>query len=321
MSAQLTEGSFALAWHVTPPALRATSPALQERLANMRRHLCRVAAMRDTNTPTTPHRARKRFGQNFLVDRHYIQRIVDAIDPRPEQRIVEIGPGQAALTRELLAAMDAHCATGQAASLDVVEIDRDLVARLAAEFPTERLRVHEADALEFDFATLAADAKLRVVGNLPYNISTPILFRLWEFEERISDMTFMLQKEVVDRMAASEGSGERGRLSVMLQYRYRIEKCFDVPPGAFRPIPAVDSSIVRLTPLNQERLRPKDETLFARIVNDAFSQRRKMLRKSLAAWMTADAWNTISVNPQARAEELTCEEFVAISDWAFADKV
>ena len=281
----------------------------------MRRHPPRIAAMRDTKAPTAPHRARKRFGQNFLVDRHYIQRIVDAIDPRPEQRIVEIGPGQAALTRELLAAMDAHCATGQAASLDVVEIDRDLVARLTAEFPRDRLRVHEADALEFDFATLAADAKLRVVGNLPYNISTPILFRLCEFEDRISDMTFMLQKEVVDRMAASEGSGERGRLSVMLQYRYRVEKCFDVPPGAFRPIPAVDSSIVRLTPLGSKRLRPNNETRFAQIVTAAFTQRRKMIRKSLAAWVSADAWTAIGIEPTARAEDLSTAEFVAISDW------
>ena len=281
----------------------------------MQRHLCRVAAMRDTNTPTAPHRARKRFGQNFLVDRHYIQRIVDAIDPRPEQRIVEIGPGQAALTRELLAAMDAHCATGQVASLDVVEIDRDLVARLTAEFPSDRLRVHEADALEFDFATLAADTKLRIVGNLPYNISTPILFRLCEFEDRISDMTFMLQKEVVDRMAAREGSGERGRLSVMLQYRYRVEKCFDVPPGAFRPIPAVDSSIVRLTPLGIERLRPKDEARFAQIVTAAFTQRRKMIRKSLAAWVNADTWASIGIEPTARAEDLSTAQFVAISDW------
>lgn len=270
--------------------------------------------MSEIDRPDAPHRARKRFGQNFLVDRHYIERIVESIDPRPEQRIVEIGPGQAALTRELLTAMDAHAAKGRAASLDVIEIDRDLVARLRAEFPPERLRVHEADALSFDFAALAASAKLRVVGNLPYNISTPILFRLCEFEDRIADMTFMLQREVVDRMAAREGDAERGRLSVMLQYRYRVAKCFDVPPGAFRPIPAVDSSIVRLTPLGSERLLPMSETRFAQIVTAAFTQRRKMIRKSLAAWVDADTWATLGIEPTARAEDLSVAQWVAISD-------
>ena len=262
------------------------------------------------------HRARKRFGQNFLVDQTIINRIVEAIDPQPGQHIVEIGPGQAALTRKLINALGAGSETG---SIDAIEIDRDLVARLTREFDVSKLRVHQADAMEFDFATLPAP--LRVVGNLPYNISTPILFRLCEFESRLSDLTFMLQKEVVDRMAAAAGDGERGRLSVMLQYRFKIEKCFDVPPTAFKPVPSVDSSIVRLVPLNEKRLRPKDEPLFAQIVTTAFTQRRKMLRKSLGAWMTPDAWTAINVNPQARAEELTCEEFVAISDWVFAKKV
>ena len=268
-----------------------------------------------TSHPKAPahHRARKRFGQNFLVDQSIINRIVEAIDPQPGQHIVEIGPGQAALTRKLINALGAN------GSIDAIEIDRDLVARLTHEFDVSRLRVHQADAMEFDFATLPAP--LRVVGNLPYNISTPILFRLCEFESRISDLTFMLQKEVVDRMAAAAGEGERGRLSVMLQYRFKIEKCFDVPPSAFKPVPSVDSSIVRLVPLHETRLRPKDESLFAQIVTTAFTQRRKMLRKSLGAWMTPDAWSAINVNPKARAEELTCEEFVAISDWVFAKKV
>ena len=275
-----------------------------------------------TAHPKAPahHRARKRFGQNFLVDQSIINRIVDAIDPQPGQHIVEIGPGQAAITRKLINAMGAN------GSIDAIEIDRDLVARLTHEFDESKLRVHQADAMEFDFAALPAP--LRVVGNLPYNISTPILFRLCEFESRLSDLTFMLQKEVVDRMAAAAGDGERGRLSVMLQYRFKIEKCFDVPPSAFKPVPSVDSSIVRLTPLadlpalaGAQRLRPKDETLFAQIVTTAFTQRRKMLRKSLGAWMAPDAWTEINVNPKARAEELTCEEFVAISDWVFAKKM
>jgi 16S rRNA (adenine1518-N6/adenine1519-N6)-dimethyltransferase len=269
---------------------------------------------RNNSLPNSAHhRARKRFGQNFLVDKTYIQRIVEAIDPRPSDHLVEIGPGQAALTRELLNAMSSHCKDGQIASLDVVEIDRDLVARLKTEFTEQQLRIHEGDALEFDFATLPSP--LRVVGNLPYNISTPILFRLCDYEDRIADMTFMLQKEVVDRMAAREGDDERGRLSVMLQYRFEVVKCFDVPPGAFRPIPAVDSSIVQLKPLSEKRLRPKSERTFANIVTAAFTQRRKMIRKSLGAFVPVDVWATLNIDPQARAETLSCEAFVAIADY------
>jgi 16S rRNA (adenine1518-N6/adenine1519-N6)-dimethyltransferase len=256
-----------------------------------------------------PHRARKRFGQNFLVDHNYIRRIVEAIDPKLGEHVVEIGPGQAALTRYLI---------DRVGSIDAVEIDRDLVARLTSEFAHDKLRVHQADALDFDFATL--QSPLRVVGNLPYNISTPILFRLFEFEDRIADMTFMLQREVVDRMAAREGDDERGRLSVMLQYRFKVEKCFDVPPGAFRPIPAVDSSIVRLTPLAQIRLRPKDEKVFGQIVTSAFAKRRKMLRNSLSAWISQDVWKTIDVDEKARAEDLSCEAFVRIADAAFVNR-
>jgi 16S rRNA (adenine1518-N6/adenine1519-N6)-dimethyltransferase len=253
------------------------------------------------------HRARKRFGQNFLVDQSIIDRIVESIDPQPGQHIVEIGPGQAALTRKLIAAL------GTGGSIDAIEIDRDLVARLVHEFDADKLRVHQADAMEFDFATLPAP--LRVVGNLPYNISTPILFRLCEYEDRISDMTFMLQKEVVDRMAAGAGDDARGRLSVMLQYRFKIEKCFDVPPTAFKPVPAVDSSIVRLTPLGARRLHPKNERTFANIVTAAFTQRRKMIRKSLGAFLPVDAWEKLNIDPQARAETLSCEAFVAIADY------
>lgn len=262
--------------------------------------------MSEFTTHAKSHRARKRFGQNFLVDQSIIDRIVEVIAPQTGQHIVEIGPGQAALTRKLIAAI------GTGGSIDAIEIDRDLVARLIHEFPVEKLRVHQADAMEFDFATLSAP--LRVVGNLPYNISTPILFRLCEFEDRIADMTFMLQKEVVDRMAAREGDSARGRLSVMLQYRYRVEHCFDVPPTAFKPMPAVDSAIVRLTPLREQRLRPRDESRFAQIVTTAFTQRRKMIRKSLGAFVPADAWTGLGINPQARAEELSCEAFMKIAD-------
>jgi 16S rRNA (adenine1518-N6/adenine1519-N6)-dimethyltransferase len=253
------------------------------------------------------HRARKRFGQNFLVDRNYIRQIADAVNAKVGDHIVEIGPGQAALTRELIK---------DCGSIDAVEIDRDLVARLTSEFDPSQLRLHQADALEFDFATLPSP--LRIVGNLPYNISTPILFRLCELESRIADMTFMLQKEVVDRMVAKGGDDARGRLSVMLQYRFEVVKCFDVPPSAFRPIPAVDSSIVQLKPLGDKRLRPNDERSFANIVTTAFTQRRKMIRKSLGTFVPIDAWAKLNIDPQARAETLSCEAFVAIADYVTA---
>ena len=186
----------------------------------------------------TPHRARKRFGQNFLHDPRVIARIVDAIDPRPGQTIVEIGPGQAALTRPLVQ---------RAGHLTAIEIDRDLAARLRGEFTPQQLTLIEADALAFDWSSLPAP--LRLVGNLPYNISSPLLFSLATVAERVVDQHFMLQKEVVDRMVAPPGSRTYGRLSVMLQFRYRMVKLFDVPRGAFNPPPQVTSSIVRMQPL------------------------------------------------------------------------
>jgi len=185
----------------------------------------------------TSHRARKRFGQNFLRDPNIVRRIVAAIDPKPGEHLVEIGPGLGALTEPLINA---------AGEITAIELDRDLAVRLRERFPEERLRLIEGDALRFDFATLPAP--LRVVGNLPYNVSTPLLFHLAGYADRIKDMTFMLQKEVVERMAAEPGSAAYGRLSVMLQLRFAVRKCFDVPPGAFVPVPKVTSSIVRLTP-------------------------------------------------------------------------
>jgi len=257
-----------------------------------------------------PHRARKRFGQNFLVDGHYIGRIVDAIAPLPGQHLVEIGPGLGALTRALLAALDANGGPHQ--GLDVIEIDRDLAARLRADWQHAPVRIHEADALGFDFARFPAP--LRIVGNLPYNISTPILFHLCAFEERLADMTFMLQREVVERMTARPGEAGRGRLSVMLQYRFHVERCFDVPPRAFRPVPAVDSSVVRLTPLGAKRLHPKDEAMFAAIVTAAFTQRRKMIRRSLAHLIDERSLVSLGIDPVVRAEALSCAEFVTIAD-------
>ncbi len=195
-----------------------------------------------------PHRARKRFGQNFLHDAGVVARIVDAIDPRPGQSIVEIGPGQAALTGALIE---------RAHHLKAIEIDRDLAARLRMRFSAEKLTLIEADALTFDWSELEP-VPLRIVGNLPYNISTPLLFALMPIAESVIDQHFMLQKEVVDRMVASPGGKTYGRLSVMLQFRYRLIKLFDVPRGAFKPAPQVTSSVVRMQPLASSELPDVD---------------------------------------------------------------
>jgi len=250
------------------------------------------------------HTARKRFGQNFLVSPGIVRRIVEAIAPRPGDLVVEIGPGLGALTAPLLERVD---------RLHVVEIDRDLIARLKEDWPPERLAIHEGDALEFDFAALGE--RLRIVGNLPYNISTPPLFHLAGYATRVRDMHFMLQKEVVDRMAADPGSGDYGRLSVMLQYRFDIERLFVVPPGAFNPPPKVDSAIVRLIPkkLGAGDTANSEET-FARVVTAAFSQRRKMLRNTLRELMDEDGLAALGVKPTARAEELSVADYVRLAN-------
>lgn len=253
------------------------------------------------------HRARKRFGQNFLVDPNSVRRIVDAIRPHADDCMAEIGPGLGALTVPLLERLD---------HLHVVEIDRDLIARLRAEHTPERLSIHEADALKFDFAQLCATsaARLRIVGNLPYNISTPILFHLARFAERVRDMTFMLQKEVVMRMVAAAGTEEYGRLSVMLQYRFRMARLFDVPPGAFRPAPKVMSSIVRMAPLPAAELSAADEELLGRIVAAAFGQRRKTLKNTLRDFLGDADFSTLGIDPALRGEKLNVADFVAIAN-------
>src|SRR5664279_925065 len=204
------------------------------------------------------HVARKRFGQNFLVSPGIIRKIVDAIGPRPGDTVVEIGPGLGAITEPLLERMD---------HLHVVEIDRDLIARLRTRFPPERLTIHQGDALEFDFGALKGQGPLKIVGNLPYNISSPLLFHLVAFAPLVHDMHFMLQKEVVDRMVAEPGSKDFGRLSVMLQYHYHMERMFIVPPGAFNPSPKVDSAIVRMIPktAGTDGAAATDHALFARV--------------------------------------------------------
>jgi 16S rRNA (adenine1518-N6/adenine1519-N6)-dimethyltransferase len=249
----------------------------------------------------TTHVPRRRFGQNFLVSPGVIRNIVDAIAPLPGQRMVEIGPGLAALTEPLL---------GRLGHLHVVEIDRDLAARLRQQFPAEGLTVHEADALEFDFGALGPG--LRVVGNLPYNISTPLLFHLAASAEAVIDMHFMLQKEVVDRMVAAPGGGDFGRLSVMLQYRFEMERLFVVPPGAFNPPPKVDSAIVRLVPRPAAALQARNPELFARLVAAAFGQRRKMLRNTLRDLVDEAGLQAVGIAPTARAETLAVADFVRL---------
>lgn len=252
---------------------------------------------------TQGHRARKRFGQNFLSDPNIIRKIVDAIRPQPGEKLVEIGPGLGAMTEPLIE---------RVGHLHVVEIDRDLIARLHERYTPAQVTVHEGDALKFDFGSLGAP--LRIVGNLPYNISTPILFHLAEFASAVKDMTFMLQKEVVMRMVAEPGSEEYGRLSVMLQYRFRMGRLFDVPPGAFRPAPKVMSSIVRMAPLPVEQLGARDEALLGRIVTAAFGQRRKTLKNTLRDFMTDADFAALGLDPGLRGERLPVAQFVAIAN-------
>jgi len=252
---------------------------------------------------TLEHRARKRFGQNFLHDRRVIERIVDAIDPKPGQSMVEIGPGQAALTRELV---------GRAGHITAIEIDRDLAAWLREQFTPEQLTLIEADALKLDWSSLAKEP-LRVVGNLPYNISSPLLFRLMEFADRVIDQHFMLQKEVVDRMVAPPGNKTYGRLSVMLQVRYRLTKLFDVPRGAFNPPPKVTSAIVRMVPRSAAELPQIDFGCFGRVVAAAFNQRRKILRNALGDVASEEAFRAAGVDPLARAETLAVDDFVRLA--------
>jgi 16S rRNA (adenine1518-N6/adenine1519-N6)-dimethyltransferase len=249
------------------------------------------------------HPPRKRFGQNFLADRHYVARIVDAVDPAPGDNLVEIGPGLGALTDALIE---------RAGKISAIEIDRDLAARLHERFTADRLALHEADALAFDFATLGAD--LRVVGNLPYNISTPLLFHLAAYERLVRDIHVMLQREVVARMTAAPDTADYGRLSVMLQARFRVSRLFTVPAGAFRPAPNVESAVARLLPLGQDRPPISDEVLFARIVAAAFGQRRKTLRNALASITDEAALRAAGIDPAVRGETLSVADFVRLAN-------
>ncbi len=250
------------------------------------------------------HVARKRFGQNFLVDNGIIAAIVAAIDPQRGDTVVEIGPGLGALTEPLLARVD---------HLHVVEIDRDLIARLKKQHPPARLTIHEGDALAFDFAGIGSD--LRLVGNLPYNISTPLLFHLADCVGVVRDMHFMLQKEVVERMVAEPGDADFGRLSVMLQYRFWLEWLIDVPPESFDPAPKVDSAVVRLIPKPASELAARDPARFARVVQQAFSQRRKMLRNTLKGTLDEAGFSALGIDPTRRAEDIPVADYVRLANY------
>lgn len=251
------------------------------------------------------HVARKRFGQNFLTDDHVLNNIIDAIAPRRGQAMVEIGPGLAAMTALLLKGLD---------HMHVVELDRDLVARLEKAYPREKLTVHSGDALKFDFGSIPVPEgqKLRIVGNLPYNISSPLLFHLAAFSHLVEDQHFMLQKEVVERMVAEPGTKAYSRLSVMLQWRYDMDLLFIVPPTAFDPPPQVDSAIVRMIPKRQ--MLDVDGDTLEKVVAKAFSQRRKVIRNCVAGMFTEAQLVEAGIDPGARPEAVGLEQYVALAN-------
>lgn len=256
------------------------------------------------------HTARKRFGQNFLVDLGVIDSIVNVIRPARGDRMVEIGPGLGALTEPVIARMSTP-----EAPLHAVELDRDLIGRLEKRFG-ELLELHAGDALDFDFATLAKPGdkpSLRVIGNLPYNISSPLLFHLMSYAPYVIDQHFMLQNEVVERMVAEPGSKDFSRLSVMLQYRYTMDKLIDVPPEAFQPPPKVDSAIVRMIPHEVHELPEVDVKVLGEVVQEAFSQRRKMLRNTLAEYRDVVDFEGLGFDLSRRAEAVSVAEYVALA--------
>ena len=250
------------------------------------------------------HVARKRFGQNFLVDSGIIAAIISAIDPQRGDTAVEIGPGLGAITEPLLARLD---------HLHVVEIDRDLIARLKKQHTPERMSIHEGDALAFDFASIGSN--LRLVGNLPYNISTPLLFHLAEYVGIVRDMHFMLQKEVVERMVALPGESDFSRISVMLQYRFHLEWLIDVPPESFDPPPKVQSAVVRLIPKEASELTAKSQEKLSQVVQAAFAQRRKMLRNTLKGTLSDAGFAELGIEPTLRAEDVPVEDYVRIANY------
>jgi 16S rRNA (adenine1518-N6/adenine1519-N6)-dimethyltransferase len=265
------------------------------------------------NAPTQKHRARKRFGQNFLVDPHVVGGIVAVISPQRDEHVVEIGPGLGVLTQALLPYVNA---------MDAIELDRDIIPKLAKNCGDRgQLTIHAGDALKFDFAELAADGRpLRIVGNLPYNISTPLMFHLLTLRAVIHDMHFMLQKEVVDRLAAAPNSKIYGRLSVMMQYHCRVEALMDVPPEAFDPQPKVNSAVVRLVPYQQPPVAVDDVNVLDSLVTQAFSMRRKTLRNTLKPIISAEQMQALGIDPKRRAETLSLAEFACLANAVSASK-
>jgi len=248
------------------------------------------------------HVPKKRFGQNFLQDADIIRSCLAAIHPQPDDAMVEIGPGLGALTQPLVQTLK---------HLQVVELDRDIISWMQGHYPAGKLTIHNSDALKFNFANLG---KIRVVGNLPYNISTPLLFHLLQGASNIIDMHFMLQKEVVERMVAVPSTAAYGRLSVMLQYRLHMEYLLTVPPEAFDPAPKVESAFVRLIPHAALPYVARDEALFAKVVTAAFGQRRKTLRNTLKGLLDDAGFVELNIDPQLRAENLQVSQFVAIAN-------
>ena len=255
------------------------------------------------------HRARKRFGQNFLNDVFVIDSIVSAINPRKGEAMLEIGPGLAALTEPVARDLD---------HMTVIEIDRDLAERLRHHPQLkDKLTVREQDAMSADFSAISAELgqKLRVFGNLPYNISTPLMFHLFDYTDSISDMHFMLQKEVVNRLAAGPGSKAYGRLSVMAQYYCQVIPVLEVPPYAFKPAPKVDSAVVRLVPHAQKPFPVKNLRWLSRVTTDAFNQRRKTLRNGLSHLFSVEQLEALGIDPTLRAENITVEQFCRLANW------
>ncbi len=253
------------------------------------------------------HQARKRFGQNFLTDQSIPEAIIRAINPQADDLVIEIGPGLSALTAPLLEHLN---------HLSVIEIDRDLAHRLRNQYSPKRLSVIEADALTIDFKQFGTN--LRIVGNLPYNISSPLLFHLMQAADHVRDQYFMLQKEVIDRMVAKPGDSDYSRLSVMLQARYKMHALFDVPPECFDPPPRVMSSVVRMIPLGEDRPQAQDSEIFAKVVTKAFAQRRKMLRRGLADLQIN--WEQVGIAETARAEDLSVADYIRLADYCVREQ-
>ena len=253
------------------------------------------------------HRARKRFGQHFLKDDTVVTQIIAAVNPQKNDHIVEIGPGLGVLTEALLSCVP---------EMDAVELDRDIIPLLTKRCEKlGSLTIYEADALRFDFMALASDKRpLRIVGNLPYNISTPLMFHLIESSQMIGDMHFMLQKEVVNRLAAQPGNKDYGRLSVMMQYHCRVDSLFDVPPESFEPPPKVNSAVVRLVPYDTPPVIVNDVRILEKVVTQAFSQRRKTLRNTLKPLLSAEKMKDLGIDPVRRAETLSLEEFAILAN-------